>query len=94
MFRNNRCYDMDNKFDGMKTKDMNMSCPDTSCPPITECPQERCCHREFVHEVPHVVPINTRIINHHVYHHTYMPCYTYCEENEVSNVYERNNCCF
>lgn len=60
-------------------------------PPIYECPQERVCHREFVHEVPHIMPINTRIINHHVYRHTYTPCYTYCEENEVCNVYD--GCC-
>lgn len=59
-------------------------------PPVQECPQERVCHREFVHNVPHIVPINTRIINHHVYRHTYTPCYTCCEENVVSNVYD--NC--
>jgi hypothetical protein len=23
------------------------------CPPIYECPKERCIHREIVHEVPH-----------------------------------------
>ncbi len=96
MFRNNRCYDMNSKLEDSKMSDMSMTCPEMapSCPPVTECPQERCCHREFVHEVPHIIPINTRIINHHVYRHTYTPCYTYCEENEVSNVYERNNCCF
>ena len=54
------------------------------CPPIEECPQERVCH---------IIPCNTRIINHHVYRHTYTPCYTTCEENVVSNVYDRN-CCF
>ena len=59
-------------------------------PPVQECPQERVCHREIVHNVPHIVPINTRIINHHIYRHTYTPCYTSCEENVVSNVYD--NC--
>ena len=59
-------------------------------PPVQECPQERVCHREFVHNVPHIVPINTRIINHHVYRHTYTPVFTSCEENVVSNVYD--NC--
>ncbi len=62
------------------------------CPPIMECPRERCCHRYICHEVPHVIPCNTRIINHHVYRHTYTPTYTCCEENEYSNVYE-NKCC-
>ena len=48
--------------------------------------QERVVHRTFVHEVPHVCPIRTRIINHHVYKHTYRPEYSCCEENEVSNI--------
>ena len=60
-------------------------------PPVYECPQERVCHKEILHEVPHVCPINTRVINHHIYRHTYTPCYTYCEENEVCNVYD--GCC-
>lgn len=64
--------------------------PMTGCqmPPVQECPQERVCHREFVHEVPHIVPINTRVINHHIYRHSYTPCYTCCEENVVCNVYD------
>ena len=56
------------------------------CMPIYECPRERCIHREIMHEVPHVIPINTRIINHHIYRHTYTPCYTCTEENEVCNI--------
>lgn len=63
------------------------------CPPIQECPQERVCHRYMCYEVPHIMPCNTRIINHHIYRHTYTPCYTTCEEDVVSNVYDRN-CCF
>jgi len=63
------------------------------CPPIQECPQERVCHRYMCYEVPHIMPCNTKIINHHVYRHTYTPYYTTCEENVVSNVYDRN-CCF
>ena len=61
------------------------------CSPIYECPEERVIHREFIHEVPHVCPVNTRIINHHIYKHTYSPCYTCCEENEICNVTE--GCC-
>lgn len=60
-------------------------------PPVYECPRERVIHREIMHEVPHVCPINTRIINHHIYKHTYSPCYTCCEENEVCNINE--GCC-
>ena len=54
------------------------TCPQTmTCAPIYECPQERCIHKQIIHEVPHIQPINTRIIN---------PCYTCTEENEVCNV--------
>lgn len=54
--------------------------------------QERLVHRTFVHEVPHVCPIHTRIINHHVYKHTYRPEYTCSEENTVSNI-QCGSCC-
>lgn len=64
--------------------------PGMVCAPVYECPQERVIHREIMHEVPHVCPINTRIVNHHIYRHTYSPCYTCCEENEVCNV---TDCC-
>ena len=68
-------------------------CPTNNmCPPIAECPQERVCHRYICYEVPHIIPCNTRIINHHVYRHTYTPCYTSCEENVVSNIYDRKCC--
>lgn len=56
------------------------------CNPVSECPQERCVHRTIMHEVPHVCPIKTRIINHHVFRHTYRPEYSCSEENVVSNV--------
>ena len=81
-------FDMDN--DNMKESAM----PGVVCPPVYECPEERVCHRYICHEVPHIKPCNTKIINHHIYRHTYTPCYTCCEENEYSNVYENNNCCF
>lgn len=67
------------------------SIPGVVCPPIMECPKERCIHRQIMHEVPHVCPIKTRIINHHIYRHTYSPCYTCTEENEVCCVNE--GCC-
>ena len=54
--------------------------------------QERIVNRTFVHEVPHVCPIHTRIINHHVYKHTYRPAYTCSEENVCSNV-QCGSCC-
>ena len=68
----------------------NIGC---TCPPIMECPQERVCHREMNYEVPHIIPVNTRIVNHHVYRHTYQPMYTCTMEDTVSNVYD-NKCGF
>ena len=59
---------------------------------MSEGVQEKCIHRTFVHEVPHICPIHTRIINHHVYKHTYTPKYTCSEENTVSNV-QCGSCC-
>lgn len=47
---------------------------------------ERVINRTFIHEVPHVCPIHTRIVNHHVYKHTYRPVYTCSEENVCSNI--------
>jgi hypothetical protein len=61
-------------------------------PQVYEPMQERQIHRNILHEVPHVCPVNTRIINHHIYRHTYSPCYTCCEENIVCNVQE-GSCC-
>lgn len=62
------------------------------CQPIYECPRENVCHRYLCYEVPHIMPCNTRIINHHIYRHTYRPEYTCCEENVVQNVYDRPCC--
>lgn len=60
--------------------------------PIYECPQERVCHRYICHEVPHIMPCNTKIINHHIYRHTFTPEYTCCEENVCENVYGPRCC--
>ncbi len=62
--------------------------------PIIEPGRERIVNRTFVHEVPHVCPINTRIINNHIYRHTYQPRYTCCEENVVTQQQCGSCCCF
>ncbi len=62
--------------------------------PIIEPMQERVVNRTIMHEVPHVCPINTRIINNHVYRHTYSPRYTCTEENVCTNVQCGSCCCF
>ncbi len=96
----NRCFDIGDNFSNTAfakqenanvNDNMNFAMPGVCQPPIYECPQERCCHREIHHEVKHIVPVNTRVINHHIIHHTYTPMYTCCEENECSNVYD-NKC--
>lgn len=60
--------------------------------PIVEPGRERIVNRTFVHEVPHVCPINTRIINNHIFRHTYQPRYTCCEENVVTQQ-QCGSCC-
>ena len=95
----NRCYE--NEHTGMHNEAYDMNgmtgmggcCNSNTCPPVMECPQERVCHRELCYEVPHIIPVNTRIVNHHVYRHTYQPMYTCTMEDTVSNVYD-NKCGF
>ena len=60
--------------------------------PIVEPGRERVINRTFVHEVPHICPLNTRIINTHIYRHTYTPRYTCCEENRVCQE-QCGSCC-
>ena len=71
---------------------MGEALPGVVCPPIYECPRETIVNRYICHEVPHIIPCNTRIINHHIYRHTYMPAYSCCEENVVQNICERRCC--
>lgn len=60
--------------------------------PIIEPMQERVVNRTIMHEVPHVCPIRTKIINNHVFRHTYRPSYSCCEENTCTNV-QCGSCC-
>ena len=92
MFFDNRCYDKD--YSAMNgSMSMGAGGCGCTCEPVMECPQEIVCHREMNYEVPHIIPINTRIVNHHVYRHTYQPMYTCTTEDTVSNVYD-NKCGF
>ena len=92
MFFDNRCYEKD--YSAMNgSMSMGAGGCGCTCEPVMECPQERVCHREMNYEVPHIIPINTRIVNHHVYRHTYQPMYTCTTEDTVSNVYD-NKCGF
>ncbi len=97
----NRCYESENTNANTMNNNMDMNAgmmmgqgqmgQGCMCPPVMECPQERVCHRQMCYEVPHIIPVNTRIINHHIYRHTYQPMYTCTTEDEVCNVYD-NGC--
>lgn len=78
--------EMNNQMGGMAPQMGGMQSP------IVEPMQERVVNRTFVHEVPHVCPMRTRIINHHVFKHTYQPSYSCCEENVCSQV-QCGSCC-
>lgn len=73
---------------GMGMDNMNHSYG-PSCPPVYECPTERVCERIIMHEVPHIIPINTKVINRHIYKHTFTPCFTMSECDTCENVYDQ-----
>ena len=58
--------------------------------PIMEKPIEKCVQKDIIHEVEHICPINTKIINNHIYKHVYIPQYSCCEEDVMTNLDE---CC-
>ena len=74
----------------------NMAMPKMGmCQPMKamyEQPIEKCVHRDIVHEVEHICPINTKVINRHIFKHTYKPCYTCTEENQVCEM-NQGSCC-
>lgn len=86
---NTRCMDNENDFNYMNMMNQGEACPmENTCPPIYECPRTQVCERVIVHNVPHLMPVNTKIINRHVYRHTFTPVYS-CEECDTcENVYE------
>jgi len=59
---------------------------------ITEPTVTNCVEKEFYHEVPHVCPIHTHVINKHIYNHTYTPQYSCSEENQIINN-DCGSCC-
>lgn len=58
-------------------------CPPIECPcdPVMDPPVERIVRRDIIHNIQHIDPINTRVINNHIFRHSYTPHYTCCEEN-------------
>ena len=66
--------------------------PGTISQPIIEPMRERVINRTIMHEVPHICPLRTKIINNHVYRHTYTPSYSCCEENTCTTI-QCGSCC-
>ena len=90
-FADNMTNNMDTDFNNPQ---MDYQANESNPNPIVEPMQEKCVHRTIMHEVNHVCPIRTKIINHHVYRHTYRPEYSCCEENVVSNIDNGSCSCF
>jgi len=72
----------------MNNRKCQCDMPVMNCGPIMEQPIENCVQKDIVHEVEHICPINTRIINNHIYKHVYVPQYTCTEEDIVTNIDE------
>ena len=73
---------MFNMFKGCCGNQMNDGCMERE---IIEPAINKCIEKEFYHEVPHVCPVHTHVINRHIYKHTYTPQYSCSEENQVFN---------
>jgi hypothetical protein len=56
------------------------------CAVVTEPTITKCVQKEFMHEVKHVCPIHTHVVNKNVYTHTYVPQYSCSEENQMIDV--------
>lgn len=84
--------DTDYNMNNYMNNNMNYQMDNNPNQPIVEPMQEKCVNRTIVHQVEHICPIRTKIINHHVYKHTYRPEYSCCEENVVSNI-DNGSCC-
>ena len=64
----------------------NKCCPKRQmCDQVIEPTITKCIEKDFYHEVPHVCPIHTHVINKHIFEHTYTPQYTCDEENVIIN---------
>ena len=92
MYNNN--FGMNN---GWLMNQNDMCCPTVSeqkcCEdPVYEAPIEKCIKKDFVHEIVHVCPVHTRVVNNHIYKHTYVPEYTCSEENVCTNYDDNCGC--
>ena len=94
-FAENMDIDMDMDYNNnpmQMAQDPGMMMPGGTQAPIIEPMQQRIVNRTIMHEVPHICPLQTKIINHHVFRHTYQPSYSCCEENVCSEI-QCGSCC-
>ena len=102
-----RCYDRQNDINNTfiaENMDVDMGIDMNNMPnqnmeinggieaPIIEPMQQRIINRTIIHEVPHICPLQTKVVNHHVFKHTYQPSYSCCEENVCSEM-RCGSCC-
>ena len=78
MFNQNCCNQNNNNMFGRQ-------CCQRQVQEVIEPTINKCIQKDFYHEVPHICPIHTHVINRHIYNHTYTPRYTCSEENQVVN---------
>lgn len=67
----NRCYENEKPYRNMC---MNQN-------QIIETPCVNVVEKCFNHDVVHIVPVHTHVINKHIYNHSYVPEYSVSEEN-------------
>ena len=82
-------FNLFNKGYGGCCNNTNQGCMERE---IVEPTINKCIEKEYYHEVPHVCPIHTHVINKHIYKHTYTPQYSCSEENQVYNE-DCGSCC-
>ena len=80
MFNQNCCHKNNNMFENQLPQGCQRQIQEVVEPVINKCVE-----KVYQHEVPHICPIHTHIINKHIYNHTYTPRYSCSEENQIIN---------
>lgn len=65
-----------------RQNDFNRPCNMDS---IVEPTVNNCVEKEFYHEVEHIIPVHTHVINKHIYNHVYKPQFSCSSECQVIN---------
>ena len=70
MFMNKKCCCNVNPCNVNPCQNECMEC--CNMDPIMEKPIEKCVQKDIIHEVQHICPINTKVINNHIYKHIFI----------------------